>query len=100
MRASQMMESLLQTVVETGAGYVLVDLTGVDEVDQSTADHLIKLVEALSLVGARAVVSGIPSGVAKTMISLGLDLSRLATARNLKEAIRLCTGEAQRQRGR
>jgi anti-anti-sigma regulatory factor len=86
-----MMEELLRAVVAASARHVIVDLTGVDAVDASTADHLVRVVASLSLIGARAVVSGIQPGVANSIVGLGVDLSRIATARNLKEAIRLST---------
>ena len=93
-RAAQAMEALLDAVVRTGASHVVVDLTGADGVDESTADAVVKVVRALELVGARVLVSGIQPAVAGVMVSLGIDLSRVVTVRNLREAIWRCMREA------
>lgn len=92
-RAGQMMERLLEEVVNTRATYAILDLTGVDVVDTGTADHLVRIIRAIELLGARAVVSGIRSAVAQTMISLGVDLSRIITLRNMRDALRFCMQE-------
>lgn len=92
-RAAELMASLLHAVTAVRATHVIIDLTGVEAVDTSTADHLLKLVQALSLLGARAVVSGIKPSVAGIIVSLGARLSDVTTVRNLREAIRWCARE-------
>lgn len=93
-RAAQATEALLDAVVRTGASHVVVDLTGAEGIEASTADALVKVVLALELVGARVLVSGIQPDVAGLMVSIGVDLSRVVTVRNLREAIRRCMREA------
>lgn len=93
-RAVQMMQRLLEEIIQTRARYAILDLTGVEVVDTSTADHLVRIVRAIELLGARAVISGIGSSVAQTVISLGVDLSRIITLRNLRDALRFCMSES------
>ncbi|HRI52451.1 MAG TPA: STAS domain-containing protein, partial [Pseudomonadota bacterium] len=92
-RAVQMMERLLDEIIKTRARYAILDLTGVDVVDTSTADHLVRIIRAIELLGAKAVISGIRSAVAQTMISLGVDLRRIITLRNMRDALRFCMGQ-------
>jgi len=92
-RAADLMETLLRAVVDTRARYVILDLTGVDTIDTATADHLIKLVHAVRLLGTRAVVTGIQPTIAHVLVSLGAELSHITTLRNLREAIRMCMRE-------
>ena len=89
-RAVQMMERLLDEIIKTRANYAILDLTGVDVVDTSTADHLVRIIRAIELLGARAVISGIRSAVAQTMTSLGVDLRRIVTLRNMRDALQYC----------
>lgn len=92
-RAAGIMEKLLGTVVRTRAAHVLLDLTGVEVVDTSTADHLIKMVRALALLGAHAIVTGVRPSVARVLVSLGLELDSLTTVRNLRDGLKLCMGD-------
>jgi anti-anti-sigma factor len=89
-RAAEMMESLLGAVTRTGSRYVIIDLTGVATMDACTADHVIKLVGAVELLGARGIVVGIQPQVAQAIVSLGVDLSRITTLANLRDALILC----------
>ncbi|WP_437998327.1 PAS domain-containing protein [Sorangium sp. So ce185] len=95
-RAAMVMESLLAAVVERQAAFAVLDLTGLDSVDTTTAQHLIKITNGLTLLGCRAVVTGIRPPVAQTMVGLGFDLSQVCTLRSLKEALRWCMSEARR----
>lgn len=91
-RAEQMMDVLLSAIVRTGSRFAIIDLTGVEAVDTSTADHILKLVRAVQLLGSRGIVVGIRPEVAQTMISIGVDLSSIITLGNLREALLLCMG--------
>ncbi len=93
-RAAGMMEDLLAQIVKTASRHAILDLTGVDVVDTEVADHLLKVVRAVELLGARVVITGIAPAVAQTMTSLGVDLSRLTTRSNLQEGLKHCIAEA------
>lgn len=89
-RAFGLMERLLQAIAGSPTKSVILDLTAVDEVDTGTADHLIRIVRAAELLGARVVVTGIRPAVAQIIVSLGLDLGAIATLRNLQEGLKAC----------
>lgn len=89
-RAGQMMEALLQEVVRTRCKYSIIDLTGVDSVDTSTADHIIKLIHAVQLLGAQGIIVGIRPDVARIIVSLGVELSHVTLRANLREALSFC----------
>ncbi|WP_156338771.1 STAS domain-containing protein [Chondromyces crocatus] len=98
-RAAAVTERLLGEIVRTASRFALLDLTGVDIVDTSTADHLLRVVRAVQLLGARAVITGINPAVAQTLTSLGVDLSALTTQQNLQEGLRYCIQESAPARG-
>lgn len=89
-RAAETMERLLSAITEKGATYAIIDLTGVDVIDTSTADHIGKIVRAAQLLGAQCIVTGIRPAVAQTMVQIGIDLTKLITLSTLREALRLC----------
>jgi anti-anti-sigma regulatory factor len=61
--------------------------------DAATADHVIKLVAAVELLGARGIVVGIQPGVAQAIVSIGADLSRIATLGSVRDALLRCMGQ-------
>jgi rsbT co-antagonist protein RsbR len=89
-RAAEVMESLLTRVSQTGARFTILDLTGVEAVDTGTAAHLLKLIQAIRLLGAEGIITGIQPVVAQTMVSLGLDLKGIVTLANLRDALQRC----------
>jgi rsbT co-antagonist protein RsbR len=89
-RTSEVMENLLSRIVETGARFAILDLTGVEVVDTKVASHLISLVSAIRLLGAEGVITGIKPTVAQTMVALGLDLSTMVTHANLRAGLKFC----------
>lgn len=89
-RAEQMMDILLQAIVRTRCRYVIIDLTGVDKVDTSTADHIIKIIRSVQLVGSKGIVVGIRPEVARIVVSIGVDLSSFTTLGNLREGLLFC----------
>ena len=97
-RAADMVARLLDAVAHGQARYVIIDLTGVEIVDTRTADHLIKLVKKVELVGARCVLTGIRPAVAQTLVDIGVDFGRLTTLRNLKHGLRDALVSTRRER--
>lgn len=86
-RAAEITQSLLAAVVQKRCRCAILDLTGVDSLDTSTADHILKMVQAVELLGARGVLVGIRPEVAHALVTLGVDLSRIVTLSNLRQAL-------------
>jgi rsbT co-antagonist protein RsbR len=98
-RTAEVMDNLLEAVVSKRARFAILDLTGVEAVDTQTASYLIELVRAIRLLGAEGVISGIRPSVAQTMVTLGLDLTGIATEGNLRAALKLCMRRTREDRG-
>ncbi|MFJ9718618.1 STAS domain-containing protein [Streptomyces sp. NPDC101213] len=86
-RSQVVMETLLEAVVDQQARYAILDITGVPTVDSLVAQHLMKTVAAVRLMGAECVVSGIRPAIAQTMVHLGLDLGTVITRAGLADAL-------------
>ncbi|MGH8417630.1 MAG: STAS domain-containing protein [Pseudomonas sp.] len=88
-RTQVVMESLLQRIVDTGSEIAIIDITGVPTVDTLVAQHLLKTVTAIRLMGADCIISGVRPQIAQTIVHLGLDLQGVVTKANLADALAL-----------
>jgi rsbT co-antagonist protein RsbR len=88
-RSQIMMETLLQRIVETGSEIAIIDITGVPTVDTLTAQHLLKTVAAIRMMGADCIISGIRPQIAQTIVHLGVDLHGVTTRATLADALSL-----------
>jgi anti-anti-sigma regulatory factor/PAS domain-containing protein len=99
-RAARVTDDLLDAVTRTQSRFAILDLTGVDVVDTSTAGHVLNIITAVRLLGAEGIITGIRPNVAQTMVSLGLDLSKVITLATLRDglafAVRRLTSNSRR----
>ncbi|GLX94730.1 STAS domain-containing protein [Herbidospora sp. NEAU-GS84] len=91
-RAQVVMEKLLQTLVDTGSEYAIIDITGVPAVDTQVAQHLLKTIVAARLMGAECIISGIRPQIAQTIVALGIEFGDIATKATLADALLLALG--------
>ena len=94
-RAAQLTEQLLSGIRSHRAKMVVVDITGVADVDEGVADSLVRAVDASRLMGAEVVITGLSSKIAQTLVTIGVDLSKMNTIGDLQGGIE----EAERQLG-
>lgn len=92
-RAVDMSESLLEFIVKHGTQTAILDLTGVEVVDTSTADHLARLFRSAHLLGTRCIVTGIRPKVASTLTDLGVQFGEVQSKRTLREGLRSCISD-------
>ncbi|RZL04081.1 MAG: STAS domain-containing protein [Rubrivivax sp.] len=86
-RTQLVMETLLQRIVDTGSELAIIDITGVPTVDTLVAQHLLKTVTAIRLMGAECIISGIRPQIAQTIVHLGIDLQGITTKATLADAL-------------
>jgi rsbT co-antagonist protein RsbR len=86
--AIELTEKLLTAVVERRARWALIDLTGVDAIDASTAACLVSLARAVALVGARCVLTGMSPAAAASLVETGGELRDVQCLASLREGLR------------
>jgi rsbT co-antagonist protein RsbR len=86
-RVRQLLEVLLAGVVARRASVVIVDVTGVTQVDAAALAELLRAARAVALLGAETVLSGVNPAMAETMVALGVDLGGLRTIGQFQDAI-------------
>ncbi|WP_437950220.1 STAS domain-containing protein [Sorangium sp. So ce296] len=97
-RAVEVTDRLLARVADdSDVEWVILDLTGVTVIDSMTAQHLVKLAQAVQLLGARCVLTGLGGHVAETLVAIGVSFDELNPMRSLREGLRFCL--AQRRAG-
>ena len=94
-RARQVTEQLLRGIRANRAKVVVVDITGVPAIDSAVANHLVQTVEASRLMGASVIITGLSSEIAQTLVTIGVDLSKMNAVGDLQGGIE----EAERQLG-
>lgn len=95
-RRSDITKELLARIAHTQTKQVIIDVTGIEFVDERTADHLLRLVRSARLLGARCVITGVNAAVAQTFVEMGADLSELETLRTLEKGLIDCVGHRNR----
>jgi rsbT co-antagonist protein RsbR len=86
-RADQLTEQLLGAIRAARAKVVVIDVTGVPSIDKTVANHLVQTVRASRLMGAGAIITGLSSEIAQTLVTLGVDLSMMNTVGDLQGGI-------------
>jgi rsbT co-antagonist protein RsbR len=99
-RSADMTDALLRAVVATRAHSTIIDITGIEVMDTSTADHFIRMAKAVQLLGADCVLTGLNPQIAQTLVHMGVELGGLVTHRSLRDALQHFVGARRVARGR
>ena len=86
-RAAQVLDTVSRGVVSRGARFAIIDITGVPEVDAYVASALIQAAQAVRLLGAEVVLTGIRSKVARALAELRVDLGSIVIRSKLQSGI-------------
>lgn len=86
-RSAQMTERLLAELARTRASHVVIDLTGLDDCDESTAAAIGRMARAVRLLGAECILSGVRPDLARAFVDLAVDLAGLRILRDLRHAL-------------
>lgn len=86
-RARQLTEQLLRAIRDNRAKVVVIDITGVPDIDSTVANHLVQTVDASGLMGASVIMTGLSSEIALTLVTIGLDLSKMNAVGDLQGGI-------------
>ncbi|MGO9481588.1 MAG: STAS domain-containing protein [Candidatus Kryptoniota bacterium] len=86
-RARQLTEQLLRGIRTNRAKVVVIDITGVAAMDSNVANHIVQTVEASRLLGATVIVTGLSPEIAQTLVTIGVDLTKMNTVGDLQGGI-------------
>jgi rsbT co-antagonist protein RsbR len=86
-RARQLTEQLLRAIRTNRAKVVVIDITGVPEIDSTVANHIVQTVDASRLMGASVIITGLSAEIALTLVTIGVDLSKVNAVGDLQGGI-------------
>src|SRR5918996_3426266 len=86
-RAHQLTEQLLAGIRNNRAKVVVIDITGVPDVDSEVANHLVQTVDASRLMGASVILTGLSPEIAQTLVTIGVDLDKMNTVGDLQGGV-------------
>lgn len=89
LRAARLTEGLLTQIAEHQAEVVIMDISGVPAIDTQVAQHLLRTVQAATLIGAASILCGVRPETAQAMVHLGIDLGQLRSRTTLRDALQL-----------
>ncbi|HST65578.1 MAG TPA: STAS domain-containing protein [Mycobacteriales bacterium] len=86
-RADQLTEQLLGGIRRHRAKVVVIDITGVPDLDAEVANHLVQTVDASRLMGAGVIITGLSPEIAQTLVRIGVDLTKMNPVGDLQGGI-------------
>lgn len=87
-RTMLVMDALLNRIAKDHASAVVMDLTGVKNIDSQVSHHLIQMVRSVQLMGSDAIITGIRPEIARALISLNIDMSNVTTRASLSDGLK------------
>lgn len=94
-RVANLTSYLLSEIKERRARHTILELTGIRELDATSARLLLRVIDAASLLGARAILCGLRAEVAQTLSGLDVGLTQVRVTRSLNEALVVCLQQQQ-----
>ena len=86
--AERLVDQVLDTIRDTGAEGLIIDLTGIWMVDSHLCAVLSRLAASARLMGADIIMCGMYAQVAITLQTMGIDMGVVRTALTLEEAFK------------
>jgi anti-anti-sigma regulatory factor/HAMP domain-containing protein len=86
-RAQRVTEVLLEGVEEHQARLVILDITGMQTIDTQVAQAFVQAAQAVRLLGAQVMLTGIQPQTAQTLVHLGIDLGGIHTRSSLQAGV-------------
>lgn len=88
-RTQRLSRDLLERVLQQNADVVIIDVTGLAEMDTTTVRHLLDTVAALRLLGTQSILTGLGAQNARKMATFDVDLQGMAMRSTLHDGLKL-----------
>ncbi|HEX6290450.1 MAG TPA: STAS domain-containing protein [Herpetosiphonaceae bacterium] len=90
-RGQQVSDTILQKLHSSRAHTIIVDVQGVSTIDTNVARMLDQLIQAIQLLGARVMLTGISAQMAATITQLGISFRDIALYPSVSSALQATT---------
>ncbi|AJD90361.1 biphenyl 2,3-dioxygenase [Jeotgalibacillus malaysiensis] len=86
-RYNMLIDNVMIYLQQTADSYLIIDLSGLVEIDEIAVNHLFDLHKLISLTGTTAIVSGIQPSLAQKMTAIQADMKSLHAFSHVKAAL-------------
>ena len=93
---SRFQSDLLEALHSSGAGGVILDLSGVTVLDLHDFEALQRTMDMARIMGARSILAGVNAGVVSSLVELGVETDGLESALDLDHAFTLMESDPSR----
>jgi anti-anti-sigma regulatory factor len=93
-RVDRLLDDLLAGIHTYGADHVLLDITGLLDVDDRVALGLLRAIQGAQLVGSDCALVGVQPQIAQQMVALGIDLAQVRSYSTLRDGVAAIRGPA------
>nr|WP_230309343.1 STAS domain-containing protein [Planomicrobium sp. YIM 101495] len=84
-RGRFILERVLQEATRLDVDTLILDLSGVVQVDENVVEQMTKITRSLKIVGIKPVLTGIRPEIAKMMVAIGINKEELLVGGTLKQ---------------
>jgi rsbT co-antagonist protein RsbR len=88
-RAQAMMRTVLSTIAKAQAHVLILDISGVEELQERAAKNLVEIAKAAQIMGCKPVISGISADVARTIVNIDANVDEITTTSSLAKGLDL-----------
>lgn len=89
-RADILTKSLLKEISRTRVAVVVLDISGVDSINEDVTSLLMKMVAAIQIMGSRCIISGMQPETAHHVVNLGIDFPGVTFKGTVAAALSAC----------
>ncbi|MCA9701034.1 MAG: STAS domain-containing protein, partial [Myxococcales bacterium] len=86
-RSEQMVERALEGISSKGARVLVIDVTGLADIDAGVAGRIGSTIRAVGLLGARTVLTGVSPGNARMLVGMNVELEGVVIRRTLGDGL-------------
>jgi rsbT co-antagonist protein RsbR len=86
-RMQQIEEQALSAVEQSASRHLILDVTGVPIIDTHVAQGLLRVIQAVRLLGAEVMLVGVRPEVAQALVELGIDMRSVLTRSTLQSGL-------------
>ncbi len=86
-RIQRLQDSVLDFVYQQRPHTVLIDITGIQAVDSAFSSHLERLIQAIRLLGATVMLTGMRAEIARALVDDSINLDHVVTTATLQDGV-------------
>ncbi|SFP69372.1 STAS domain-containing protein [Salibacterium halotolerans] len=81
-------EKVLVQIGDQAIKTLIVDLSGIADMESDVAQRLLRLIDGIHIMGSRPVITGVRPEAARKMVEMGIDLeAKVETKGDLQQAL-------------